>query len=57
MNYWRYLKMRINFIKKAGKAGKAVLGAVGAVGIAGLAKIAKDSGPKVIKAAVKIIKK
>lgn len=46
--------MRINFIKKAGKAGKAVLGAVG---IAGLAKIAKDSGPKVIKAAVKIIKK
>lgn len=49
--------MGINFIKTAGKVGKAVLGAVGAVGIGGLAKIAKDSGPKVIKAAVKIIKK
>ena len=31
--------------------------AKGVVGIAGLAKIAKDGGPKVIKAAVKIIKK
>lgn len=49
--------MKINFIKNAGKVGKAVLGAAGAVGIAGLAKIAKDGGPKIIKAAVKIIKK
>ena len=49
--------MKINFIKNAGKVGKAVLGAAGAVGIAGLAKMAKDGGPKIIKAAVKIIKK